>query len=86
MFNQNGVFRTFRYLQTMSNFHVVFVPTPVSTGSWSVSGGRLIMGVTASTRADRLNQSFTPAVRSISATDMILVDHLGRVSRAVKIP
>lgn len=80
----DGVFRSFRYLQTISNFHVVFVPTPVSTGGWSISNGRLLMTVTSSTRADKVNQSFAPSIRSISATDCILVDHLGRVTRAVK--
>jgi uncharacterized protein (TIGR03067 family) len=83
--NANGIFRTFRYLQSLNHFHLVFVPTPISSGDWSVASGRLIMSVRASTRADRLNQVFAPAVRSISATDMILVDHLGRVSRAVKV-
>lgn len=83
--NENGVFRTFRYLQSLTGFHVVFVPTPISSGDWSVANGRLIMNVRSSTRADQLNQLYAPAVRSISETDMILVDHLGRVSRAVKV-
>lgn len=84
-FNESGVFQTYRYTQAISNFHVVFLPTPISSGKWAVDGGRLIATVTSSTRLDRVNQSFIPAVRSISATDMILVDHLGRVSRAVKV-
>ena len=83
--NQNGVFRTFRYRQALNQFQVVFVPTPISTGDWSVSNGRLIMNVRSSTRADQLNQIYAPSVRSISAKDMILVDHLGRVSTAAKI-
>lgn len=80
----NGAFRTFRYTETMANFHVVFVPTPVSTGAWSVVNGRLTMTVAASTRLDKVNQVYAPSVRSISATDAILEDHLGRVTRAVK--
>ena len=85
VFDPSGVFRTYRYAEAISNFHVIFVPTPISSGNWSISGGRLIATVTSSTRIDRVNQSFVPRVRSISATDMILVDHLGRVSRAVKL-
>ena len=85
VFQPSGVFQTYRYYQRLANFQVVFVPTPISSGNWSIVDGRLVANVTASTRADRINQSFVPAVRSISATDMILVDHLGRVSRAVKL-
>jgi uncharacterized protein (TIGR03067 family) len=84
VFDANGTFQSYRYFETMANFHRVFVPTPISTGTWVISGGRLLAKVTSSTRLDRVNQSFVPAVRSISATDMILVDHLGRVSRAVR--
>ncbi len=86
VFNPNGIFQTYRYRRAIASFQLIFVPTPVSTGTWSIAHGRLIANVTSSTRFDRLNQSFAPAVRSISATDMILVDHLGRVSRAIKIP
>jgi len=85
VFKPNGLFQTYRYYRTLQNFQFVFVPTPVSSGNWSIVNGRLIANVTSSTRLDRANQSFVPAVRSISATDMILVDHLGRVSRAVKL-
>ena len=31
------------------------------------------------------NQTLTPAVRSISQTDLILVDNFGRVSRSVRL-
>ena len=85
MFDAKGMFQTYRYHRTLANFQFIFVPTPVSSGTWSIVDGRLIANVTASTRLDRVNQTFVPAVRSISATDMILVDHLGRVSRAVKL-
>lgn len=85
VFYPSGRFQTYRYYRTLRNFQFVFVPTPISSGNWSIVNGRLIANVTSSTRVDRLNQTFVPAVRSISATDMILVDHLGRVSRAVKL-
>jgi uncharacterized protein (TIGR03067 family) len=84
VFKPDGTFQTYRYYQTMQNFHMVFVPTPISTGSWSVSGGRLIARVSSSKNAARVNESFVPSVRSISATDMILVDADGKVTRAIK--
>ena len=85
VFDASGSFQTYRYSQAITNFQTIFLPTPVSSGSWSISGGRLTASVKSSTRFDRVNQTFIPAVRSISATDLILVDHLGRVSRAVKV-
>ena len=85
VFKPDTTFQTYRYYQTLSNFQRIFVPTPISSGNWSINNGRLVANVTSSTRLDRVNQSFVPAVRSISPTDMILVDHLGRVSRAVKL-
>jgi uncharacterized protein (TIGR03067 family) len=85
VFRGDGVFQTYRYFRTLSNFQYVFVPTPSSSGNWSVVNGRLMANVTSSTRADRVNQAFAPSVRSISGSDMILEDQLGRVSRAVKL-
>ena len=86
VFGANGKFQTYRYYQSVQNFQTVFVPTPISSGDWSITGGRLLAKVTSSTRANQINHVFQPSVRSISANDMILVDHFGRVSRAVKIP
>jgi uncharacterized protein (TIGR03067 family) len=84
-FLANGIFQTHRYQQMIVNFHAIFVPKFFSSGNWSVTNGKLIATVSSSIRADKVNQTFMPAVRSISATDMILVDYLGRVSRAVKL-
>ena len=84
-FGANGKFQTYRYYQNVENFHTVFVPTPISSGDWSVTNGRLMAKVTASTRAGQINHGYNPTVRSISASDMILVDNFGRVDRAVKI-
>ena len=80
----DGTFRTHRYIKTMSNFQVLFMPTPISAGNWTVANGRLQLAVTSSTRADKVNQRFNMSVRSISGSDVILVDDLGRVARAVR--
>jgi len=84
-YNVDGTFQTYRYYQMLRNFQSVFVPTPISSGTWMVSNGRLISHVTASSRAGLTNQTLTPAVRSISQTDLILVDNFGRVSRSVRV-
>ena len=84
-FGPSGTFQTYRYYQMLQNFQSVFVPTPISSGTWMISNGRLITHVTASSRVGLTNQTLTPAVRSISQTDLILVDNFGRVSRSVRV-
>ena len=83
-FNANNTFSTYRHAQVMSNFHNVFVPTPVSSGTWSVQNGQLALNVTSSWRPERVNTRVSYAVRSISSGDAIVVDALGRVAKAVK--
>jgi uncharacterized protein (TIGR03067 family) len=86
VFGSNGKFQTYRYFQSIQNFQNVFVPTPISSGDWTVTNGQLIAKVISSTRANQINHVFQPSVRSISQVDVILVDHFGRVTRAVRIP
>ena len=81
----DGTFQSYRYYRMMQNFQEVFVPTPISSGTWQISNGRLITHVTASSRPGMAGQTMMPAVRSISQSDLILVDNFGRVTRAVRV-
>lgn len=81
----DGTFQSYRYYRMMQNFQEVFVPTPISSGTWQISNGRLITHVTASSRVGLSGQTMMPAVRSISQSDLILVDNFGRVTRAVRV-
>jgi hypothetical protein len=81
-----GVFSSFRHAQQTQNFHQIFVPTPVSSGTWTVNKGQLFLNVTSSWRADVANTTIIFAVRSISPSDAIVVDNLGRVAKAVRLP
>lgn len=83
--NQDGTFRSYREARDISTFHTVFVQSPVSNGTWTVTQGHLTLRITASTRVDRVNQTMSLAVRSISGKDLIFVDSLGRVGQALKI-
>ncbi|MGI9470522.1 MAG: TIGR03067 domain-containing protein [Rubripirellula sp.] len=85
-FAPNGTFSTFRHAEAINTFHTVFVATPVSSGTWQVSGGQLSLHVNSSYRADRVNTTASFAVRSISNTDAIIVDTLGRVAKVIKLP
>ena len=77
-------FSSYRHTQTMANFHSVFVAKPVSVGRWAVQRGQLTLTITSSWRSDRQNTQATFAVRSISESDAIIVDALGRVIKATK--
>ena len=81
-----GVFSSYRHTQSIQTFHQVFVPTPVSSGTWTVQNGQLFLNVTSSWRADLVNHTIIFAVRSISPSDAIIVDNLGRVSKAERLP
>lgn len=81
-----GVFSSYRHTQSIQTFHQVFVPTPVSSGTWTVQNGQLFLNVTSSWRADLVNHTIVFAVRSISPSDAIVVDNLGRVAKAERLP
>lgn len=85
-FDARGVFRSYRHAQEIQTFHQVFVATPVSSGTWTVQGGQLFLDVTSSWRADLVNHRVVYAVRSISSSDAIIVDTLGRVAKVDRIP
>jgi hypothetical protein len=84
-FNADRTYRSYREVRDMTTFHHVFVQSPVSSGTWSVQQGQLILNITASTYLDRVNQTLRIAIRSISEKDFIFVDYLGRVGQAVKL-
>ena len=82
----NGSFSSTRQVQNASTFTAVFTTTPVSSGTWSVKQGQLLLYVKASIYANRANRVVPLTVRSVSATDLLFVDYLGRLGRAVRLP
>jgi uncharacterized protein (TIGR03067 family) len=84
-FDANGTYRTYREVKDPSTFYNVFVKAPVSSGNWSVQNGSIAFHVTSSTDLTRVNQVFHAAVRSISETDFIFVDFVGRVGKAERL-
>jgi uncharacterized protein (TIGR03067 family) len=81
----DGTYFSTREVLGASTFHQVFTATPVSNGTWSVTQGQLKFRVASSIYSDRVNQTIPLAVRSVSQTDLIFVDYLGRMGRAVKV-
>jgi len=72
-------------VQELRLFHKTFVQTPVSSGTWQVQKGDLLLQVTSSIHASRAGQRLPFTIRSISAKDVIFVDYLGRLAQATKV-
>ena len=81
----DGTYFSTREVLGASTFHQVFTATPVSNGTWSVTQGQLKFHVASSIYSDRVNHTIPLAVCSVSQTDLIYVDYLGRMGRAVKV-
>lgn len=84
-FDPNGSYRSYREVQDPSTFYRVFVQTPAAAGTWRVQNGNLVFHVTSSTDLNRVNRTFHVAVRSVSKQDLIFVDSVGRVGKAVRL-
>lgn len=81
----NGTWSTIREVQEMRLFQKVFVRTPISSGTWTLKNGTMHLLCTASLHPERINHTLPFAIRSISESDFIFVDYLGRVGKAAKI-
>lgn len=84
-FNANGTVTTVREYQELRLFHRSFVQTPISGGTWSIKNGQLTAHVNRSVQIERVNRLFSFSIRSVSATDLIFVDSLGRVACAARV-
>ncbi len=83
--NGDGTWSSLREVQEMRLFKKMFVQTPVSSGKWSVKNGTVNFLCTASVHPDRVNHNLPFTIRSISENDLIFVDFVGRLGKAVKI-
>ena len=81
----DGTWSTIREMTEMRLFKKVFVQTPVSSGNWTVSNGTLNFHCTSSIHISRVNHTMPFTIRSISEKDLIFVDYMGRLGKAVKI-
>jgi uncharacterized protein (TIGR03067 family) len=84
-FRPNGTFSTTREFQELRLFQKVFVQSPASSGTWKVERGTIKCHITSSIYPERVGNTFGFAVRSMSATDFIFIDYLGRTGRAKKL-
>ena len=84
-FSENGTFSTVRESKQVRLFHKVFVQTPISSGTWAIRNGTLRFHIQTSVHPSRVNHAFDFTVRSITASDFIFVDYLGRVGQATRV-
>jgi uncharacterized protein (TIGR03067 family) len=82
--DRNGTFSTYRESVETSAFQKVFRKLPLSSGTWKLRNGQVVLQCTSSIYADRLCKSFPFTIRSVNATDMEFVDYAGNVGKAVR--
>ncbi len=83
--NADGTFSTAREMQELRLMRKTFVQVPTSSGTWVVKNSQVHYHVTASTHLERLNHTYSFALRSFSDRDMIYIDPFGSVGRAVRL-
>ena len=83
--DSNGTWSSIREVTEMRLFKKVFVQTPVSSGTWTVKGGTLNFHCTSSIHLERVNHNLPFSIRSISERDLIFVDYMGRLGKAVRV-
>ncbi|MCY2965030.1 MAG: TIGR03067 domain-containing protein [Planctomycetota bacterium] len=82
---EDGTFRVVREVKEFRRFQKMFVQTPISSGTWQVKNGSLRFRCTESVHPDRVGQTMTFDIRSISSKDMIFIDYMGKLGQASKV-
>jgi uncharacterized protein (TIGR03067 family) len=82
--DKSGVFSTHRESVETSTFQKVFKKLPLSSGTWKLNNGQVMLTCTSSVFADRVYKSFPFTIRSVTATQLEFVDYAGNVGKAVR--
>jgi uncharacterized protein (TIGR03067 family) len=82
--DRNGTFSTFRESVETSAFQKVFRKLPLSSGTWKLKSGQVVLQCTSSIYVDRLCKTFPFTIRSVDATNMEFVDYAGNTGKAVR--
>jgi hypothetical protein len=68
-----GTFATYRESVETSTYPKVFRKLPLSSGTWRLNNGQVVLTCTSSVYADRLYKAFPFTIRSASATELAFV-------------
>jgi hypothetical protein len=82
--NKNGAYSTYRESVETSAFQKVFKKLPLSSGTWKLRNGQVVLQCTSAVYADRVYKSFPFTIRSVNSTEMQFVDYAGNVGKAVR--
>ena len=80
----NGIYSTYRETVEISTFQKVFRKLPLSSGTWKLKNGQVVLQCTAAVHADRLYKCFPFSIRSVTSTELAFVDYAGNVGKAVR--
>jgi uncharacterized protein (TIGR03067 family) len=82
--DKNGTFATYRETVETSAFQKVFKKMPLSSGTWKLKNGQVVLQCTSSVYADRLCKTFPFTIRAVTSTDLQFVDYAGNAGKAVR--
>jgi uncharacterized protein (TIGR03067 family) len=82
--DKSGVFSTYRESVETSTFQKVFRKLPLSSGTWKLNNGQVVLVCSSSIYVDRLCKTFPFTIRSVSATELEFVDYAGNIGKATR--
>jgi uncharacterized protein (TIGR03067 family) len=82
--DRNGTYSTYRESVEKSAFQQVFKKLPLSSGTWKLKNGQVVLQCTSAIYLDRVCKTFPFTIRSVNATDMEFVDYAGNAGKAVR--
>jgi uncharacterized protein (TIGR03067 family) len=82
--DRNGTYMTYRESVETSTFQRVFRKLPVSSGTWKLNNGQVLLYATSAANTSRLYKSFPFTIRSITPTELVFVDFAGNMNKAVR--
>ena len=82
--DKNGVYSTYRESVETSTYQKVFRKLPLSSGTWKLKNGQVVLQCTSAVYADRLYKCFPFTIRSVTPTELVFVDYAGNVAKAVR--
>jgi uncharacterized protein (TIGR03067 family) len=83
--DKNGTYSTYRESVETSALQKVFRKLPLSSGTWSLKNGQAVLQCTSAVHVDRLYKSFPFLIRSVTPTEMMVVDYANNVVKAVRV-
>ena len=82
--DKGGTYSTYRESVETSAFQKVFRKLPLSSGTWKLKNGQVVLQCTSAVYADRLYKCFPFTIRSVTPTELVFVDYAGNVAKAVR--